>query len=230
MKPNLRTTVIPLITLALVVLVGVVAVQRIISNKIVANVEQEVPSASGISASIPLLDVPSTLLSNSINVARIDIERYILEGSEVAPSLSITASDISKSQPTVIGNLDVTATISAETLTSSSGFDSAKVVGNSLQVGIGSGGMGEALLTPKYENNEFYFELEQVSFLGNEISAASLPDSARDEVKARSRRTFAFPSALQVKSVSLGSAGLSFKMHGSNVELGSLRQEVEEKS
>ena len=230
MKPNLRTTVIPFITLALVALVGVVAVQRIISNKIVANVEQEVPSASGISASIPLLDVPSTLLSDSINVARIDIERYILEGSEVAPSLSITASDISKSQPTVIGNLDVTATISAETLTSSSGFDSAKVVGNSLQVGIGSGGMGEALLTPKYENNEFYFELEQVSFLGNEISAASLPDSARDEVKARSRRTFAFPSALQVKSVSLGSAGLSFKMHGSNVELGSLRQEVEEKS
>ena len=230
MKPNLRTTVIPFITLALVALVGVVAVQRIVSNKIVANVEQEVPSASGISASIPLLDVPSTLLSDSINVARIDIERYILEGSEVAPSLSITASDISKSQPTVIGNLDVTATISAETLTSSSGFDSAKVVGNSLQVGIGSGGMGEALLTPKYENNEFYFELEQVSFLGNEISAASLPDSARDEVKARSRRTFAFPSALQVKSVSLGSAGLSFKMHGSNVELGSLRQEVEEKS
>ena len=230
MKPNLRTTVIPFITLALVALVGVVAVQRIVSNKIVANVEQEVPSASGISASIPLLDVPSTLLSDSINVARIDIERYILEGSEVAPSLSITASDISKSQPTVIGNLDVTATISAETLTSSSGFDSAKVVGNSLQVGIGSGGMGEALLTPKYENNEFYFELEQVSFLGNEISAASLPDSARDEVKARSRRTFAFPSALQVKSVSLGSAGLSFKMHGSNVELGSLRQEVEKKS
>ena len=230
MKPNLRTTVIPFITLALVALVGVVAVQRIISNKIVANVEQEVPSASGISASIPLLDVPSTLLSDSINVARIDIERYILEGSEVAPSLSITASDISKSQPTVIGNLDVTATISAETLTSSSGFDSAKVVGNSLQVGIGSGGMGEALLTPKYENNEFYFELEQVSFLGNEISAASLPDSARDEVKARSRRTFAFPSALQVKSVSLGSAGLSFKLHGSNVGLGSLRQEVEEKS
>ena len=230
MKPNLRTTVIPFITLALVALVGVVAVQRIVSNKIVANVEQEVPSASGISASIPLLDVPSTLLSDSINVARIDIERYILEGSEVAPSLSITASDISKSQPTVIGNLDVTATISAETLTSSSGFDSANVVGNSLQVGIGSGGMGEALLTPKYGNNEFYFELEQVSFLGNEISAASLPDSARDEVKARSRRTFAFPSALQVKSVSLGSAGLSFKMHGSNVELGSLRQEVEEKS
>ena len=216
--------------LALVALVGVVAVQRIISNTIVANVEQEVPSASGISASIPLLDVPSTLFSDSINVARIDIERYILEGSEVAPSLSITASDISKSQPTVIGNLDVTATISAETLTSSSGFDSAKVVGNSLQVGIGSGGMGEALLTPKYENNEFYFELEQVSFLGNEISAASLPDSARDEVKARSRRTLVFPRALQVKSVSLGSAGLSFKMHGSNVELGSLRQEVEEKS
>ena len=230
MKPNLRTTVIPFITLALVALVGVVAVQRIVSNKIVANVEQEVPSASGISASIPLLDVPSTLLSDSINVARIDIERYILEGSEVAPSLSITASDISKSQPTVIGNLDVTATISAATLTSSSGFDSAKVVGNSLQVGIGSGGMGEALLTPKYENNEFYFELEQVSFLGNEISAASLPDSARDEVKARSRRTLVFPSALQVKSVSLGSAGLSFKMHGSNVELGSLRQEVEAKS
>lgn len=230
MKPNLRTTVISFITLTLVALVGLVAVQRIISNTIVANVEQEVPSASGISASIPLLDVPSTLLSDSINVARIDIERYILEGSEVAPSLSITASDISKSQPTVIGNLDVTATISAATLTSSSGFDSAKVVGNSLQVGIGSGGMGEALLTPKYENDEFYFELEQVSFLGNEISAASLPDSVRDEVKARSRRTLAFPSALQVKSVSLGSAGLSFKLHGSNVGLGSLRQEVEEKS
>ncbi len=53
MKPNLRTTVIPFIALALVALVGVVAVQRIISNTIVANVEQEVPTASGVSASIP---------------------------------------------------------------------------------------------------------------------------------------------------------------------------------
>ena len=230
MKPNFTTLVIPVIALTLVALVGVVAVQRNISNRIAANVQQDMPSASGVSASIPLLDVPSTLLSDSINVVRIDIERYILEGSELVPSLSITASNISKSQPTIIGNLDVTATVSAATLTSSSGFDSAKVVGNSLQVGIGSGGMGEALLTPKYENNEFYFELEQVSFLGNEISAASLPDSVRDEVKARSRRTLAFPAALQVKSVSLGGAGLSFMMHGSNVELGSLREGVEEKS
>ena len=42
--------------------------------------------------------------------------------------------------------------------------------------------------------------------------------------------TLAFPAVLQVKSVSLGSAGLFFMMHGSNVELGSLREGVEVKS
>lgn len=230
MKLNFRTLAIPVFALTLIALVSAVAVQKNISKKIAANVQQDVPNASGVSASISLLDVPSALISDSINAARIDIEKFVLEGSEVAPSLSISASNVSKSQPTVIGNLDVTATISASTLTSSSGFDNAKVVGNSLQVSIGSGGMGEALVTPKYANNELYFELQKVSFLGNEIPATSLPDSVRDEVRARSLRTLAFPKALKVKSVSLGSAGLSFKMHGHNVELGSLRSEGEEKS
>ena len=219
---NFRTLAIPFIALTLIALVSAVVVQKNISTKIAVNVQQDVPNASGVSASIPLLDVPSTLISDSINVARIDIEKYVLEGSEVAPSLSITASNVSKSQPTVIGNLDVTATISAASLTGSSGFDNAKVVGNSLQVPIGTDGMGEATVTPRYANDELYFELQKVSFLGNEIPATSLPDSVRDEVRARSMRTLAFPKALKVKSVSLGSAGLSFEMHGSNVELGSL--------
>lgn len=219
---NFRTLAIPVFALTLIALVGAVVVQKNISTKIAVNVQQDVPNASGVSASIPLLDVPSSLMSDAINVARIDIEKYVLEGSEVAPSLSITASNVSKSQPTVIGNLDVTATISAASLTGSSGFDNAKVVGNSLQVPIGTDGMGEATVIPRYANDEFYFELQKVSFLGNEIPATSLPDSVRDEVRARSMRTLAFPKALKVKSVSLGSAGLSFEMNGSNVELGSL--------
>lgn len=218
---NLRTLAI-FAALILIALVSAVVVQKNISTKIAVNVQQGLPNASGVSASIPLLDVPSTLMSDSINAARIDIEKYVLEGSEVAPSLSITASNVSKSQPTVIGNLDVTATISAASLTGSSGFDDAKVVGNSLQVPIGADGMGEAIVTPRYADGEFYFELQGVSFLGNEIPATSLPDSVRDEVRARSMRTLAFPEVLTVKSVSLDSAGLSFEMQGSNVELGSL--------
>jgi hypothetical protein len=206
----------------LVLLSGVIGIQQAVSKQITSKVQREMPNASGISASIPLKDLPSSLTSDSIKSAQINIESFFLKESGTKTSLKISASEISKAKPTMIGSLEVTATISAETITKSSEFNDAQIVGNALQVSAGSGGLGKALLIPKYSDNQLYFELQSVSLFGSEIPASSLPAELNSQIKSKSQRTLTPPNGLTVKSVSLSSKGLSVKMTGSKVQLGTL--------
>ena len=201
---------------------GVIGIQQAASKQITLKVQQEMPNASGISASIPLKDLPSSLTSNSIKSAHISIESFFLKESGTETSLKISASEISKVKPTIIGSLEVTATISAQTIAESSEFKDAQIVGNALQVSAGSGGLGKALLIPKYSDNQLYFELQSVLFFGSEIPASSLPKELKNQIKTKSQRTLTPPNGLKVKSVSLSSKGLSVKMTGSKVQLGTL--------
>ncbi len=201
---------------------GLLGAEKIASSKIVSNVEQALPGASGVSASIPFNEIPGDLTSNSIKSADIKIERYVLKASKTETSLHIKASKISKSRPTLVGSLDVTATISASTILKSSGFNDAKIVGDALQVSVGSGGLGQALLIPKYSNNQLFFELKSLSLFGNEIPSSSLPSDIQQQIKSKSARSLNIPQGLTVKLVSLNSDGLSLKMQGSNIQLGSL--------
>ena len=205
-----------------ILLGGVIGVQQYISSQITAKVEREMPSASGISASVPLADVPSNLTSDSIKSADINIKSFALKESGTNTSLDISASSISKAKPTLIGSLEVTATIPASTITKQSEFNNAQIVGNTLQVAAGAGGMGTAILVPRYSNSQLYFELQSVSILGNQIPAASLPADLQSQIKNRSQRSLTPPKGLKVKSVSLSSKGLSVKMFGNNVQLGNL--------
>jgi len=207
---------------AFVLLGGVVGVQQYISSQITSKVQREMPNASGISASIPLADVPSNLASESIKSAVIDIKSFALKESGTKTSLNISASSISKAKPTLIGSLEVTATIPASTITKQSEFNNAQIVGNTLQVAAGAGGMGTAILIPKYSNSQLYFELQSVSILGNQIPASSLPADLQNQIKSRSQRSLTPPKGLKVKSVSLSSKGLSVKMFGNNIQLGNL--------
>jgi hypothetical protein len=206
----------------LVLLSGVIGIQQAVSKQITSKVQREMPNASGISASIPLKDLPSSLTSDSIKSAQINIESFFLKESGTKTSLKISASEISKAKPTMIGSLEVTATISAETIAKSSEFNDAQIVGNALQVSAGSGGLGKALLIPKYSDNQLYFELQSVSLFGSEIPASSLPAELNSQIKSKSQRTLTPPNGLTVKSVSLSSKGLSVKMTGSKVQLGTL--------
>lgn len=201
---------------------GVIGIQQAVSKQITSKVQREMPNASGISASIPLKDLPSSLTSDSIKSAHINIESFFLKESGIKTSLKISASEISKAKPTMIGSLEVTATISAETIAKSSEFNDAQIVGNALQVSAGSGGLGKALLIPKYSDNQLYFELQSVSLFGSEIPASSLPAEFNSQIKSKSQRTLTPPNGLTVKSVSLSSKGLSVKMTGSKVQLGTL--------
>ena len=201
---------------------GSIGIQQFISLRIVSTVEREIPKASGISASIPLGDIPSNLTSNSIKSAKINIKSFSLKETGTQVSLEISASNVRKAKPNVVGSLEVMATISASTLTKSSQFNDAQIVGNALQVSAGGGGLGTAFLIPKYENNLLYFELQSVSFLGNQIPASSLPSELQAQIKSRSQRSLTPPKGLAVESVSLSSKGLSVKMSGSNVQIGSL--------
>ena len=207
---------------AFLLLCGVVGVQQYISSQITSKVQREMPNASGISASVPLVDVPTNMTSDSIKSADINIKSFALKESGTKTSLDISASSISKAKPTLIGSLEVTATIPASTITKQSEFNNAQIVGNTLQVAAGAGGLGTAILIPKYSNSQLYFELQSISIHGNQIPAASWPADLQNQIKSRSQRTLTPPKGLKVKSVSLSSKGLSVKMFGNNIQLGNL--------
>ena len=49
-----------------VLLSGSIGIQQYITSQIVSRVEREMPKASGVSASVPLADIPRNLTSDSI--------------------------------------------------------------------------------------------------------------------------------------------------------------------
>ena len=163
---------------------GVITTEKVISSKIASRVEQQLPNASGISASIPLLDIPSDLNSDEIKAVQINIEEYLLKGSGTKTSLAISAKNISKSKPTQIGSLDITTTIPVFKLLEESGFNDAEIVDNALQISVGANGLGKALLVPKYANNQIYFQLKSISVMGSPIPAYSLPADIQDQIKS----------------------------------------------
>ena len=219
---RMKIRIIATSTTVLVLLVGVLGVQQYISSQITSRVEREMPKASGISASIPLADLPSNIASDSIKSVNINIKSFALKENGTKTSLDISASNISKAKPTTASSLEVTATISASTIAESSEFNDAQIVGNTLQVSAGPGGLGTALLIPKYSNGQLYFELQSISFLGNQIPASSLPAELQDQIKSKSQRILTPPKGLTVESVSLSSKGLSVRMFGTNIQLGNL--------
>ena len=218
----MKIRIIAASTTVFVLLGGVLGTQQYISSQITSRVEREMPKASGISASIPLADLPSNIASESIKSVNINIKSFALKENGTKTSLEISASDISKAKPTTAGSLEVTATISASTIAESSEFNNAQIVGNTLQVSAGPGGMGTALLIPKYSNSQLFFELQSISIFGNQIPASSLPAELQNQIKSKSQRSLTPPKGLTVESVSLSSKGLSVKMSGSNIQLGNL--------
>jgi hypothetical protein len=201
---------------------GALTAQTLMTSRIESRIKSELPKVSGVSASIPLVDAPSNIMSNSIKSAKINVKSFTLKESGTKTSLDISASNISKAKPTLVGSLEVTATIPVSTIAKASEFGDAEVVGNTLQVAAGAGGIGRAIIVPRYSNNELYFQLKSVSIFGNEIPASSLPANLQDQIKSKSKRSLTPPKGLKVKSVSLSSKGLSVKMYGNNIQLGNL--------
>ena len=210
-----KSRVLPIALLAFVS-IGAITVEKSISSRITTRVYDVMPRATDVTASVPLFDLPGNIVGDSIKSVHIDIGEYQLKESTFKPSLAIDARDISKAQPNLIGSLDVTATISAATITQLTDFSDAQIVGNTLQVSVGSGGLGTAILVPKYSGNQIYFELQGVSIFGSEVPADSLPAEIKDQIKSKSVRTLNAPQGMSVKSISLSSEGLALTMHGKN--------------
>ena len=201
---------------------GVITADTLISSRIESRVYQQIPDAADVSVSIPFQNIPSDLTSDSIKLANINIGRSDSGDSQLKPSLSIAARNIAKKQPNIVGSLEVTATIPAATITQQAEFQDAKIVGNTLQIAVGSGGLGRALLIPKFSKNQLYFELKSVSLFGSEIPASSLPADVQEQIKSQSLRELSIPKGMKVKSVSLSSKGLALKLYGNNIEFGNL--------
>ena len=211
-----KSRIIP-IALVAVLATGAITVEKTISSRIATRVYEVMPRATDVTASVPLFDLPGNIVGDSIKSVHINVGEYQLKESTLKPSLAIHARNISKSQPNLIGALDVTATIPAATITQLADFNDAQIVGNTLQVSVGSGGLGTAILIPKYSGNQIYFELQGVSLFGNEIPADSLPAEIKDQIKSKSVRTLNAPQGMRVKSVLLSSDGLALTMYGKNI-------------
>ena len=216
-----RIQLIP-IAIAFIVFVGHVAVDLTMTSKIASQIQEQLPKATGVSASIPLMDVIKNVTTDSINSLTINIANYSLKGGDTEVLLEIKASQISKEKPTQAKSLEITATIPASTILSNAQFESAEIVGNAIQIAVGPGGLGQALLVPKYSNNQIYFQVKSVSIFGSEVPASSLPADIQSQIKSKSLRTLNFPQEMKVKSVSMSPQGLSLKLVGSNIALDSL--------
>jgi len=215
---------LPAAIVAAVLAIGaaVITADTLISSRIESRVYQQIPDAADVSVSIPLQNIPSDLTSGTIKLANINVERSSSGDTQSKPSLSIAARNIAKKQPNIVGSLEVTATIPAATISQQAEFEDAQIVGNTLQVSVGSGGLGRALLMPKFSNNQLYFELKSVSLFGSEIPASSLPADVQAQIKSRSLRELSIPKGMKVKSVSLSSKGLALKLYGNNIDFGNL--------
>jgi len=201
---------------------GSLAAESIITSRIETRIKSELPKASGVRASIPLIDMVQSLFSDSIKSANFNIDSYALNGGTTESSLAIAAKNISKSKPTIIGSLEVISTIPAATILQSAEFSDAQIIDNTLQVSAGPGGLGTAILVPKFSDNQIYFELKAISLFGNEISASSLPADAQSQIKDKSLRQLDIPKGMKLISVSLNPQGLSVILRGTNIQLGAL--------
>jgi hypothetical protein len=77
-----------------------------------------------------------------------------------------------------------------------------------------------------YGKNQLYFELQSISFLGNQIPATSLPDELQVQIRTMSQRNLTPPKGLEVESVVLSEKGLSVNMSGSNIQVGNIGSEL----
>ena len=204
------------------ILAGIIAIDLTMTSKIASQIQDQLPKATGVSASIPLMDALKNVTTESINSLTINIENYSLKGGDADVLLEIKASQISKEKPTKAESLEITATIPASTILSNAQFKSAEIIGNAIQIAVGPGGLGQALLVPTYSNNQIYFQVKSVSIFGSEVSATSLPANVQSQIKSKSLRTLEIPDEMKVKSVQLTSEGLSLKLVGNNIALDSL--------
>jgi hypothetical protein len=201
---------------------GSLAAESLITSRIETRIKSELPKASGVSASIPLIDLVQSLFSDSIKSANLKIDSYALNGGTTETSIEIAAKEISKSKPTIIGSLEVISTIPEATILQSAEFSDAQIVGDTLQVSAGPGGLGRAVLVPKFSENQIYFELKGISLFGNEISASSLPDDVQNQIKNKSVRELNIPKGMKLVSAFLNPQGLSIILRGTNIQLGKL--------
>ena len=217
-----KSAVIVATTVFVLLGTATLAAESAVSSKIESRVQQQLPSASGISASIPLTDLPSILNSDLIKTVKIDIANYTLKSSGRKSSLEISAKEISKSASTRIGSLEIKSTVDISQLLAESGFNDAEIVDNALQISVGAGGLGKALIVPKYSNKQIYFQIKSVSIMGSPIPTSSLPADIQEQIKSRTLKELRVPVGLKVKSVSIGPEGLSVSFQGQNINLKSL--------
>ena len=73
------------IALVVVLATGAITVEKTISSRITTRVYEVMPRATDVTASIPLLDIPGNIVSDSIKSIRINVGEYALKDSPFKP-------------------------------------------------------------------------------------------------------------------------------------------------
>jgi hypothetical protein len=215
----MKSRTILIVAASIGILVSALGVQQYMTSQIASQVGKQIFKADGVTASIPLMEVPGNLLSDSIKSADIKVDSFTLRQNQTRASLELAALQISKEKPRLVGSMEISVIIPTSVIVETSGYPDAKIVGNALQVSAGPAGIGAALLIPKYSNGTLFFELQSLTIFGSKVQGSELPQSLSDQVKKQSMRNFKPPKGVTVKSVTLNNKGLSVKMYGKNVAL-----------
>ena len=68
-----------LISLVAVLATGAITIEKTISSRIATRVYEILPSASDVTASVPLFDLPGNIVNDSIKLIHINVGEYALK-------------------------------------------------------------------------------------------------------------------------------------------------------
>jgi hypothetical protein len=118
----MKSKTILIVAASIGILVSALGVQQYMTSQIASQVAKEIFKADGVTASIPLIEVPGNLLSDSIKSADIKVDSFILRQNQTRASLELAALQISKEKPRLVGSMEISVIIPTSVIVETSGY------------------------------------------------------------------------------------------------------------
>ena len=221
LRNNGRKILVGLLATLLVLSASGIGVKNYIASEVNSQIARAIPGATGINSSIGWGDIAPALTGHGLHTLSGSIKDTPVSGFNVHPEISFTAINVATTSSSVIGTLDISATIPTKSITGLVNFPNAQVVNHTLVIAI-DGLNTSAVMVPAVSNNAIYFQLQSVKVLGATLTGSSIPAAVQAQVKARSSRQIKLPEGLKIQSASLQSSGLLIKMHAENFDFANI--------
>jgi len=221
LRNNGRKILVGVLATLLVLSAAGIGVKNYIASQVNSRIARAIPGATGINSSIGWGDIAPALTGHGLHTLSGSIKDTPVAGFSVHPEISFTATNVATTSNSVIGSLDIAATIPTKSITGLVNFPNAQVVNHTLVIAI-DGLNTSAVMVPAVSNNAIYFQLQSVKVLGATLTGSSIPAAVQAQVKAKSSRQIKLPTGLKIQSASLQSSGLLVKMHADNFDFANI--------